>query len=209
MNLTRMLLKTKFRTPLASPLLILLMLGLSACTAWAASLPVITTQPVSAVVTLGQPVSLSVTNTGSTPLGYQWLKDGGILPGQTNATLTYAAFQFTNSGSYLVVITNVQGLVISLPALLSVPNAPLQVWGANGRGQLGNGTTVATNRPMSVASNVVAVAAGYNHSLLVKADSTLWAMGNNDFGQLGNGTIVATNRPVSVASNVVAVAAGN
>ncbi|MEI6785566.1 MAG: YDG domain-containing protein, partial [Verrucomicrobiota bacterium] len=67
----------------------------------------------------------------------------------------------------------------------------------------------ATNRPVSVASNVVAVAAGYAHSLFVKADGTLWAMGANEYGQLGNGSPSATNRPVSVTSNVVAVAAGN
>jgi len=63
--------------------------------------------------------------------------------------------------------------------------------------------------PVSVASNVVAVAAGDEHSLFVKADGTLWAMGYNNYGQLGNGTTINTNRPVSVASHVVAVAAGN
>ena len=108
--------------------LLLVTLWLSVFTAWAGAPPTppaITTQPVSAVVTVGQPASLSVINTGTAPLGYQWLKDGAMLPGQTNATLTYAAFQFTNSGSYLVVITNTQGMVISRPASLSVTNAPL------------------------------------------------------------------------------------
>ena len=46
----------------------------------------------------------------------------------------------------------------------------------------------ATIRPFSVARNVVAVAAGQEHSLFVKADGALWAMGYNTYGQLGNGS---------------------
>jgi hypothetical protein len=79
--------------------------------------------------------------------------------------------------------------------------------GANNCGQLGNGTTINTNRPIAVASNVVAVAAGEYHSLFVDTSGTLWAMGNNSNGELANGTTSNTNRPVSVASNVVALAA--
>src|ERR1039457_1623813 len=64
--------------------------------------------------------------------------------------------------------------------------------------------------PICVASNVVMVAAGENHSLFVKADGTLWVMGWNIYGQLGNGNHSDSNVifPACVASNVVAVAAG-
>jgi sugar lactone lactonase YvrE/ribosomal protein L27 len=61
---------------------------------------------------------------------------------------------------------------------------------------------------VSVASNVVAVAAGAYHSLFVTADGTLWSMGDNAHGQLGDGSTNDAALPVSVASNVVAVAAG-
>ena len=37
-------------------------------------------------------------------------------------------------------------------------------------------------------TGVVAVAAGYYHSLAVKTDGTVWAWGDNDYGQLGDGT---------------------
>jgi hypothetical protein len=82
--------------------------------------------------------------------------------------------------------------------------------GENNFGQLGNGTSdySAHTVPIYVTNNVVAVAAGYGHSLFVKSDGTLWAMGLNNFGQLGNGTSDNINPPVAVASNVVAVAAG-
>ena len=173
--------------------------------------PVISAQPVSAVVTIGSMAILSVSNSGTGPFGYQWLKDGAILQGRTNSTVNFDPFQFTDSGSYSVVITNALGMTISMPASLSVPNAPLRTWGWNNYGQLGNGTTTDTNRPIQVASNVVAASGGNAHSLFVKANGTLWAMGLNRYGQLGNGTdsgYTANSLPVQVASNVVAAAAG-
>ena len=171
--------------------------------------PAITTQPSNAVVTAGQPTSLSVSSSGTTPFSYQWFKDGALLPGQTNSTLTYASFQFTNSGNYYVVITNGFGMAISLPARLCVTNAPLLGWGYNQFGQLGNGTLSDVYRPIAVNSNMVAFSAGGAQSLIVKTDGTLWAMGQNNYGQLGIGTNISTNRPVYVTNNVVTVAAGS
>jgi hypothetical protein len=76
--------------------------------------------------------------------------------------------------------------------------------GYNGYGQLGNGMTASTNKPVNIASNVVAVAAGTYHSLFVKSDGTLWAMGYNGYGQLGNGTTVSTNRPIQISGLKIA-----
>jgi alpha-tubulin suppressor-like RCC1 family protein len=55
---------------------------------------------------------------------------------------------------------------------------------------------------------VSTAAAGYNHSLFLKSDGTLWAMGYNGVGQLGDGTGTQRNSPVSIASGVRTVAAG-
>ena len=54
-------------------------------------------------------------------------------------------------------------------------------------------------------------AAGYNHSLAIHADGTLWATGNNLDGQLGNGTTANSAAWVQVgtATNWVQVAVGN
>jgi hypothetical protein len=81
--------------------------------------------------------------------------------------------------------------------------------GQNNCGQLGDGTTVTRSNAVSVASNVVAMAGGYQHSLYLKSDGTLWAMGYNVSGQLGDGTTIGRSRAVSVTSNVVAMAAGS
>jgi alpha-tubulin suppressor-like RCC1 family protein len=87
--------------------------------------------------------------------------------------------------------------------------------GRNDDGQLGDGTYgtspyFGTNRAEQiVASNVTAIAAGWQHSLFLKNDGSLWAMGANSIGQLGDGTWVRTNRPKQIlASNVTAIAAG-
>ena len=65
--------------------------------------------------------------------------------------------------------------------------------GANSSGQLGDGTTINRMAPVQVglfsnATNWVAVAAGDDHTLALKADGSLWAWGNNAKGQLGDGT---------------------
>lgn len=62
-------------------------------------------------------------------------------------------------------------------------------------GQLGDGSSYAgptpwlyTNQPEEIVnSNVVAIAAGYNHSLFIKSDGSMWGMGDDSYGQLGDG----------------------
>ena len=76
-------------------------------------------------------------------------------------------------------------------------------WGANAKGQLGDGTTVDRNTPVQVhgLTNVVAIAAGYQHSLAVTYDGSkieLWAWGSNQYGQLGDGTTTDRGSPVQV-----------
>jgi uncharacterized repeat protein (TIGR03803 family) len=59
------------------------------------------------------------------------------------------------------------------------------------------------------ATDLTSIAAGYNFSLFLKSDGSLWAMGANDSGQLGDGTYDGTNQPEEiVGGNVMAVAAG-
>ena len=173
----------------------------------AAQSPTIIAGPTNQVVAVGGTVTLGVTAGGPAP-AYQWFKDSRLLLGATNSMLTVANAGVTNSGMYYVVVTNGSGMVISLPASVAVGNPSLLAWGFNNYGQLGNGTTSNTNRPISVATNVVVGAAGANHSLFVTTDGTLWVMGLNSYGQLGNGTKSSTNLPISVASNVVVGAAG-
>jgi len=54
------------------------------------------------------------------------------------------------------------------------------------------------------------LAAGYNYSLSIHADGTLWAWGLNNYGQLGTGDLTYRTTPVQVgtATNWQSVAAG-
>ena len=42
--------------------------------------------------------------------------------------------------------------------------------------------------PSAVHAGAQAIAAGYQHSMVVKEDGTVWATGCNTYGQLGDGT---------------------
>ena len=167
---------------------------------------VVNVTPASQVALLGQSVTLAAT--AGAPSTYQWLKDGVILTGQTNASITFNALAFTNCGNYQVAISNAYGLLISLPASLSVPNQSLEAWGYNNVGQLGNLPVTSTNRPVFLTNNIVAASIGQNFSLYVRSDHTLWGMGYNAQGELGIGNANNSAVPVFIASNVVAVAAG-
>src|SRR5581483_3323903 len=96
--------------------------------------------------------------------------------------------------------------------------------GLNQHGQLGVGGTappaqVTTLRRMQIGSNILAVSTGPSghHSLLLRADGTVWACGYNAYGQLGQGTTTDSYAPVQVKgpngvgflTNIIAIAAGN
>jgi alpha-tubulin suppressor-like RCC1 family protein len=51
---------------------------------------------------------------------------------------------------------------------------------------------------ISMGSNVAAVSAGYDHTMILKTDGSLWATGSNQYGRLGLGTMLETSTPVEV-----------
>jgi alpha-tubulin suppressor-like RCC1 family protein len=73
-------------------------------------------------------------------------------------------------------------------------------WGLNGRGQLGDGTTRDSPRPVRVAGVVgaTAIAASDDHSCAVVAGGTVRCWGGNASGELGNGTTRDAPRAVAV-----------
>lgn len=99
-------------------------------------------------------------------------------------------------------------------ALLS--DGTLWAWGDNEYGQLGIGTSGSgSNTPVQVQNFsdkiVRAISCGFQHSLALLSDGTLWAWGHNNNGQLGLGnttTIVTTPTQVAALGNVSAITAG-
>lgn len=88
----------------------------------------------------------------------------------------------------------------------------LLCWGANGSGQLGDLTTVASTLPKLIGrASVTGLAAGWAHTCALYADRTVTCWGLNDHGQLADGT--TTNRlaptPVAALTDVAEIAAGH
>jgi alpha-tubulin suppressor-like RCC1 family protein len=88
-------------------------------------------------------------------------------------------------------------------------------WGSNFSGELGDGTTSTTARllpaPVPGLTGAVGVAAGDRHTIVAKADGTVWGWGYNS-GRLGDGTWVHTRTtPVQAVglTGAVAVATGD
>lgn len=91
-------------------------------------------------------------------------------------------------------------------------------WGANGWGQLGNGTNTNQLTPVPVTgiTNATAIATGSTHTCAVLSDTTVRCWGNNTYGTLGNGGTNPSGEwtPVTVMvdgitplNNVISVAA--
>jgi len=75
-----------------------------------------------------------------------------------------------------------------------------ELWatGNNFAGQLGDGTREDRSSFVKILDEVEAVAPGYYHTLILKADGTVWATGDNRRGQLGDGTTEQADKPVKV-----------
>jgi len=97
------------------------LLGGSSCTA-----PSITQHPSNQSVSEGQTATFTVAADGTTPLSYQWqkdgnnLSDGGDISGATTTTLQIANCESADEGNYRCVVTNACGNATSNAASLTV-----------------------------------------------------------------------------------------
>lgn len=194
-----------------------------------AAVPVtILQQPVSIAVQAGLTANFSVQTAGTSPITYQWYRNGEALIGATSNTLALPDVQPAAVGDYAVVARNPGGEVTSNIATLAMEtpvgvlavaagdshsailkaDGTLWMVGNNFFGQFGDGSFRSRLNPKQVAVDVTSVAVGNNFTLFVKNDGTLWGMGNNAQGQLGDGTTQTRALPIQIATDVVAIAAG-
>ena len=86
--------------------------------------PSITTQPVSADVTVGQTATFAVAVTGTGPFSYQWQKNGTAVSGATSSTyITPPTTAADNRALFNVVVSNSAGSATSNAATLNVSGA--------------------------------------------------------------------------------------
>ena len=189
----------------------------TACYACIGSTPVQVTGPDlssgAIAVAAGESHSLAIKSDGSL---WAWGYNSYWQLGDGTTENRWSPVPVTGMGPGSGVIAAAGGTFHSL-ALKS--DGSVWAWGRNNNGQLGIGSTGDRATPVQVTglgagSGVIAVAAGYGHSLAVKADGSVWAWGNNGYGQIGNG-VSGSNvlTPVQVTglgpgSGVISVAAG-
>ena len=78
------------------------------------------TQPASVAARLGNNVTIGVTAFSGEPLGYQWRKNGVIIPGANSRDLILPNVQFSDEADYTVVISDNIRPLTSTPARLTI-----------------------------------------------------------------------------------------
>ena len=86
--------------------------------------PIISSQPASAKITTGQTATFNVAATGTSPMTYQWMKNGGAINGASSSTYTTPpATSADNNAQFTAVVSNTAGNATSNPAMLIVSTA--------------------------------------------------------------------------------------
>jgi hypothetical protein len=167
----------------------------------AATAPTITQQPVNATATTGTSATFSVVVSGTTPISYQWRKDGATISGATSASYTITSVQATDAGSYTVVATNTAGSITSSGATLTVSATAT----TPAITQQPSSTTVTAGA--SVSFSVTATGTGTltyqwkkDGAVLAGATSATYAIANAQSADAAAYTCVVTNSVGSVTS---------
>jgi hypothetical protein len=90
--------------------------------------PSITQPPSDTTVSAGQTATFTVLASGSSPLAYQWQKNGSVITGATSSSYTTPAVAMADDGStFNVVVSNPGGSVTSNPATLRLTTGPISL----------------------------------------------------------------------------------
>jgi Bacterial Ig domain/Protein of unknown function (DUF642) len=169
--------------------------------------PGITAEPTNVAVAEGKKAGFAVTavgvNTKTNPFHYQWYQGGVAVAGATASNLTFAAAQWTNHGSYTVVVSNSYGMATSTPpAVLTLldpasPVAAITTPSVNNFFTLNSSILIAGTASDKVG--VAEVQVEVNHNGFQTASGTSkWSLNVT----LAPGTNVISAQTVSLAGNV-------
>jgi len=130
--------------------------------------------------------------------GYEFVvarKDGGVWTWGENQDyqLGTNAPSFRTNDAQVAGISNVTAVAAGRNHSMALrSDGTVWCWGKGANGRLGNGNTANRSTPVQASaagfSNAIAIAAGYEHSMAITADGSVWTWGKNSNGQLGLGT---------------------
>ena len=83
-------------------------------------MPAIVAPPAAETIASGGSVTFRVVATGSGPVGYQWFRNGVLVPGASGSSLTLSDVTTANAGAYTVSVASAAGIATSTPASLTV-----------------------------------------------------------------------------------------
>ncbi|MBK8093331.1 MAG: hypothetical protein IPK32_15415 [Verrucomicrobiaceae bacterium] len=140
----------------------------------------------------------------STPFSWGGNSAGQLGDGTTTDSLTAVAVDTSGVLSEKTIVA-LSSCASASHTLAVASDGTVYGWGYNYNGELGDGTTANPYSPVAVSmtgalagKTVVAVAAGYYHSLALTSDGLLFAWGKNSSGQLGNGSTTDSTTAVAV-----------
>jgi hypothetical protein len=168
------------------------------------AVPVISLAPQSQAFEPGLPRQFSVVAFGSGPLGYQWRRNGVAITGARNATY-YRPVTFAGDlgAEFDVVVANSADSVISQPAKLLLPVAPLVT-------QQPASEAVVEGTSVTLTAGIDAVpAATYqwyrNGTAIAGATGSTLSLGNVTPAEAGQYTVTATNSLGTVISEAAQI----
>ena len=169
---------------------------------------VITSQPADLIVSTNSPATFNVTATGSSPLYYQWYYYGNSTnntpmaeAGATNSTFTITNAQSTDTGLYVVVVSNSYNVVMSRFATLIVGNVAPVLNGPFNETVI-QGNSVTFNATVVIA-NPPPIFQWQTNGVNVNGATALSLTLNNVQFSLNNATIslIASNAAAMVTNN--------
>src|SRR5260370_7594700 len=88
--------------------------------------PLLSVQPANAAVNAGQTATFVTSATGTSPISYQWRKNGANIPGAMASSYTTPTTTLADNGAkFDVVVSNRAGSVTSSPPTLTVHPPPM------------------------------------------------------------------------------------
>ncbi len=152
-------------------------------------------------VDAGQNAACALTKTGA---AYCWGANGSGQLGTGNSTQSLVPVAVTTAG-VLTGVTLTQITVGPVYACALGSTGAAYCWGANGDGQLGDGTSGVTYNPLPVAVTtsvtLTQIAAGSGVACALASTGAAYCWGYNGNGQLGDNSTAESNVPVPVSTS--------